>query len=586
MPHRPVPGSRIALAAAVALLSPLLAGPSFAEDPVEASLVVPASPSGDVAVTAVADPAAAPFVQVALASRSLWPEPNPAATIAPAPVVNPGGPVEIVVPSWGKSGEVVFSLLACASADPSSCSSVLGQQSRVVEQTEPASAELVLPEEPVFVPEEEVIVSSANEGGGVIAAFFESSGNGRDHTPLEVIDGTAPMVNYPQDWRVRNLRVARCSALNLTFANCEPALVRQPVAVVNVPRIQPEFHTPQRIFTTDPALRGSSQNVYVHSTTVSHRLTWSLVDAEGRAVLGPIEGAVSTAPYDTVRLEPGRLPDGDYTVRFQVTATDGGLSRTGVVEEPITVLSDPPVEMPALLSAERLMRVDGPRSVWPSFTAASIPGPSSGAGALVVRDAQGRFQQEVAVRNPCGTWCSAWDEWEVDLADLDVGLYGDFHTAELVMPDPWGRPFVRPLGRIDLQGLEQVYRKRTVDADAALVSRRGDRRVYEIKIPGVRDPQEVGLTAGVRIVDGPPRGTIRTRVQPLERDWSRRRSLGQGAGWRIVDAGDWRRLGADDPHPGGDRLRVEVTGPARWSEVSKVRVALYARVWRTSFRRG
>lgn len=585
MPNRPSTGARIALAAAVALLVPLLAPPSHAEARVEATLLVPESPSGDVAVTAVADPAVAPFVQVALSSRAAPLETHPWAAIAPAPVANPGSPVELVAPSWGLAGTVTFSLRSCASADASSCSTVLAQQTRTVEQTAPASAELALPDEPVFVPEEQVVVSSSNEGGGVIAAWFRGP-TADTSTPLEVVDGTSPLTGYPSGWRSQTLLVGRCSALNLHRVNCEPWLVSRRTEVVSSGDVVLRFDTPNRVLTTDPALPGSSLRLAVHSTTAPHRTTWALVDAAGDTVHGPHEGPLSTQPYDMVRLEPGQLPDGDYTARFEVTVAKGDLSRTGVAEEPVTVLADPPVAMPELLAAERVMRVDGPRSVWPSFTVASIPGSSRGSGALVIRDARGRYQQEVAVQNPCGTWCSASEEWEVDLADLDVGLYGAFHTAELVMPDPWGRSYVRPLGRIDLQDLEQVYRKRTVDADAALVSRKGDRRVYEVRIPGVRDPQEVGLTAGVRIVDGPPRGTLRTRVHPLERDWSRRRSLGQGHGWRIVDAGDWRRLGADDPHPGGDRLRVEVVGPARWSEVSKVRVALYADVWRTSLRRG
>lgn len=583
MPHHPVPGVRIALAAVV-LLMPLLAAPSYAEAGPEASLLVPESPSGDVVVTAVADPATAPFVQVALNSGAAPIETHPWATIAPEPVANQGAAVELTAPSWGLSGTVIFSLRACAGADPTSCSTVLAQETRSVQQTAPASAELVLPEEPVFVPEEEIAVSSRNEGGGVIAAWFRGPTEATS-TPLEVVDGTGRLTSYPSGWQSQTLLVGRCSALNLHRANCEPWLVSRRAGVVNGADVVLRFETPSRVLTTDPALPGSSQRLAVHSTTAPHRTTWSLVDAAGETVHGPHEGPLSTQPYDMVRLEPGQLPDGNYTARFEVTVTKGELSRTGVAEEPITVQADPPVEMPELLAAERLMRVDGPRSVWPSFTVASIPGSSSGPGKLVIRDDRGRWQQEVDVPNPCRGGCGPGEVWDVDLADLDVGLYGAFHTAELVMPDPWGRRFVRPLGRIDLQGLEQVYRKRTVDAGAALVSRRGDRRVYEIRIPGVRDPQEVGLTAGVRIVDGPPRGTIRTRVHPLERGWSRRRSLGQGAGWRIVDAGDWRRLGADDPHPGGDRLRIEVSGPARWSEVSKVRVALYADVWRTSLRR-
>ena len=324
-----------------------------------ATLGVPASPAGDVVVEVTAAPLDAPYVQVVLVRGSgvLGPE-HWARAIAPLPERNFGGSTQITVPTWGLSAtDGTFVLLGCDGADSSSCTTVLASQTRHIVQTALASGSLDVPAQPVFIPEEQVLVSADNSGGGEMVAQFRGVG-GRDVVPS---GDSVVFTAYPATSAVEQLDLQRCSALTASPNYCEPPVASEAVSFVTGIEVNPVFGQQLPRITVDSSWHSSTAEVAVYTTGQSHRLSWSLYDAEGEQVVAPVDVPVGTSGLDQVEISPGAhaagaLSDGIYTVRFDVTVSKGDLIRTGTAERQIEIINDPPADQPEILAARRTWR--------------------------------------------------------------------------------------------------------------------------------------------------------------------------------------------------------------------------------------
>jgi hypothetical protein len=162
--HRSLGSLGLAIVLAIVGLGVGLSAPASAEPP---ALFVPDAPTGDTVVTASADPAEWPYLQVKLGRGfSFAPPYAEVDAIDPAPAVNDGSPVPITVPTWGMADvDGVFVLLGCSTGDPATCATLLASEARRVTQSVVATAALEVPTEPVFVPEEQVRITIDNRAG-------------------------------------------------------------------------------------------------------------------------------------------------------------------------------------------------------------------------------------------------------------------------------------------------------------------------------------------------------------------------------------------------------------------------------------
>jgi hypothetical protein len=229
---------RTAEAAAGCLLASLLAVLSTTTpaqaDPV---LTVPAAPSGDVVVTAEADPAAWPYLQVKLALPANLHAPYESMTaIDPAPVANGGGPVEIIVPTWGLTDRTAtFVLLGCATSAPDSCATLLASADRPLTQTEAATASIQKPDGVLLTPEESVQVTADNEGGGELRAYLQDGLNWRED---DLVNHAATTFDgYVEDSASGTLSARRCSALVELPTYCEVLASEQLAYVGTAPPV-------------------------------------------------------------------------------------------------------------------------------------------------------------------------------------------------------------------------------------------------------------------------------------------------------------------------------------------------------------
>jgi hypothetical protein len=551
------------------------------------ALDVPAEPAGDVGVVATADPASWPYVQVKLARvGTVAPPYESLPAIDPAPVTNPGGGVDLTVPTWGLDGVVgTFVLLGCTTGEATTCSTLLATDDRTIVQTAAVTASFGVPEQPVFVPEEQVGVDVQNAGGGEMRASL--TGQGAPGAVVLPGDGTVPSEVFPDDARTRTLQVRRCSALASSAAYCEPVAASQVVSYVREVPVHTVFDEPRRL-TLDPAWHGSRTDVLLYTTPLAHRSTWSLYDGQGQQVLDPVEVQPGSTGLDELTFNPGaeavaqgvELADGVYTARFSVTGTKGELTRTGTEDVTVELLADPPADEPEILAAHRVWR-DGHRLTRsPYLEVASYPG-SWERGLVRLRNAHGRVVDRTTVGSPCLFSC---DPWRLDFDELfgsapRPGRYG----VELTAPDSWGRMAVMRLGQVEVQRLARVEKTVVAGARAALVSRHGDTRVYELRVPSFRALDRVELVdVDVDPTSSRAEGPLAARIPRLGREWLGGSDLDHRRGtWREV-----RTMGISEALPSridlqGGAVQVRVQGDPDRSRIARVRLQVHGYAWRS-----
>ncbi len=319
-----------------------------------------------------------------------------------------------------------------------------------------------------------------------------------------------------------------------------------------------------------------------------HRSSWSLYDEQGTQVLGPVEVDTGSNGLDEFSFNPGaeavaqgvELADGVYTARFSVTVTKGELTRTGTEDLTVELLADPPADEPEILEAHRLWR-DGHRLTRsPYFEVASYPG-SWERGVVRLRDARGHVADWTTVGNPCLYSC---DPWQLDFDDLfGWAPRPGWYDVELKAPDSWGRMAVMHLGKVEVQDLTRVERTVVATARNALASRRGDTRVYELRIPSFRALDRVELVgAHVDPVSDRAEGALTARIPRLGRTWL-------GGSWLEDTRGRWRevrRMAVPEDLPSrvdmqGKVVQVRVQGDPRRSRIARLRIQVHGFEWRS-----
>lgn len=523
---------RTAALAALTLAAALAAVTTSAAEAADPTLVVPDSPSGDVFVTATADPATAPYLAVRLI-RGASPS-APYEGIDPAPTANLGGSVELSVPSWGLDRESAsFVLLACANEDPATCAVQLATQVRRIEQTARTSTKFELPEaDPVFVPEDDVYVTSRNDGGGVLRAHL----GGIMIAPVEVEEQTlisgvrTKFTAFPDiAYDGASLVVKRCSALHDIYCTWATST---PISFIARPSIREMWDaysgTPM---TVDPRWSGSTRHFdsWVLTGGAPYALSWAARDSAGKLVAEGVGAAVNPA-----RAAGHALPNGEYTVTFTATVTRGDVVKTDSTSRPLTIANDPPRQEARLLTAVR--------KVYPSanpavdhggglFRVAALSAMSIDYrdGRFRLRDSHGRIVHTRFLEEPCSNpqRCSHTDAW--DVRDLRIRKPGRYR-AELTYPDQWGRPTTKDLGAVYVMQKGTARSAVTVSGSASRLSR----YLYRARVPATRGELDMYDTPFVEVfVRGQGRSTVRfeCRVPSISLRWQRN-SWRTGQTWR------------------------------------------------------
>jgi hypothetical protein len=575
----------LALVLAIAGLGVGLSAPASAELP---ALVVPDAPTGDTVVTASADPAEWPYLQVKLGHSGTFAPPYEAVdAIDPAPAVNDGSPVSITVPTWGLADvDGVFVLLGCSTGDPATCATLLASEARRVTQSVVATAALEVPTEPVFIPEEQVRIRVDNPGGGEMRA-----GTGYRTSEQRLANHATTVYDAFPDTSGRvTLRVNRCSAL--AGGNyCEQPVALQVLTIVKRVVVQSVFGQSVTRLTVDPAWHASTAHPFVYGPRMAYDLSWSLFDRDGVRVVGPVTAPTSASGVDEPDFSPGahatgRLPDGAYTARFTATVTKGDLARSGSAETTIELVNDPPADDPRLLSAYRRLRDRTfQRYPAPRFLVQAYPG-SSRDGMLRLRDRSGAIIASRRVSNPCwfGSASCADPVWDADFAGFGTlnNVSAGFYQAELEMPDSYGRMMVRRLGRVVADRSVPITRTVDVGAAGAAVAGRPGKRTFVVRIPAVRALQYVAeLGVAVREAHRAPRGRTAIRVPALSTGWERGNPLAPRRGWSFVGSvSPWL-----EPRPEaelqGAAVRVRVSGAdASHARIDRIRLRTTFYAWR------
>ena len=415
-------------------------------------------------------------------------------------------------------GNAVFVLLGCASGDAATCSTLLDTASAEITQTLiPVAAIGEIPEEPVFVPEEEVRITVDNPGGGRMMARGQELVNHAE----QVFSG------YPEDVYHVNVPVRRCSALSSASIHCEP-----PVASDAYDFIGPDtaYVVPDdRSLTLDPAWHTSTTEVLVYSDYRVHDLEWSLFDAGGDQVVGPV-GVTdsSTSLVDIFDFSIGaaledtslELPDGAYTARFTATFAKGELVKATSEDEVFQVTNDPPADDPQVLAVQRDIR---PNTQWGSgearFTVHAYPG-SGLPGQVRLRNAAGTVVRTESVSNPFCSWCPDPKAWRVHIdgwRDSGEPLRPGRYSAELEMPDSYGRIMVKQLGGVVVEREARVTK--TVTA-TAVDARHGPPLVG--RCSRTRSPGERGWRESVALLSGVKCSSRRGNDDVVRRDFQLR----------------------------------------------------------------
>lgn len=576
---------RTAALAALTLAASLAAVTTSAAEAADPTLVVPESPGGDVVVTASADQATAPYLAVRLI-RGTAPS-APYDGIDPAPVANPGSAVEVTVPTWGlHQNQSTFVLLGCASAEPTSCTTLLASQVRTVVQTASASATVELPDaSPVFVPEDEVYVTAENEGGGVLQAYInEWRDEAREYQSLTSGERTL-FTTFPDAAESGvYLRVRRCSALTSSSSYCSQ-VSSTPIKFIARPTIwyvdDPADGVPM---TLNPAWSGSTRGfeTAIYAAGLPYALKWELRDTAGSLVAGPVTvGDAIARPDLTVGVNPGReaagtLPDGDYAAIFTATVSRGEVTKTATVARPIKVSHNPPRQEARLLtSARKVYPSTRPYVAHPGglFRVDALPSISSDdrRGLFRIRNSSGQIVVTRLPDDPCQfPWlCGASDVW--DVRDFGLRRPGTYR-AELTYPDLWGRPTRKDLGPVYVMQKATARTPVTLSGAAARVSR----YLYRARVPAKRgEVDPLGSRSIEVLVRGQGPSTVRfeCRVPSVSQNWQRN-AWRAGATWdracRLLGRSlDGRTVQVRAYGKGSDRFRVD-----------KIRVVHVYGVWR------
>lgn len=578
---------RTAALAALTLAASLATVSTSAAQAADPTLVVPDSPSGDVVVTATADPATAPYLAVRLVLGAAPTAPYDG--IDPAPVANPGSAVEVTVPTWGlHQDQSTFVLLGCASAEPDSCTTLLASQLRAVTQTLGASATVELPDaSPIFVPEDEVYVTAQNDGGGVIQAYInEWRDEPREYQQLASGERTL-FTTFPDAAESgARLQVRRCSALTSSSSYCTQ-VSSTPIKFIASPTIWTLTNPYSGIpITLNQAWSGSTRSfdATIFTAGAPYELSWELRDEAGQVVAGPVAvGGATTAVSRMIEVNPGHaagglLPDGEYAAVFTAKVARGDLTKSASASRPVTIMASPPRQDAPLLTAIRKVYPSSNPAVDQDgglFRVAALSSTSTDyrVGRFRLRAPGGRVVHTRVLEDPCSdpTRCSRSDSW--DMGELPLRRPGRYR-AELTYPDPWGRPTTKDLGAVYVMEKGTARTPVTVSGSASRLST----YLYRARVPAKHGELDKNDSPFVEVfVRGQGRSTVRfeCRVPSISLKWQRD-SWRTGETWRSACSYFPRGKSLD-----GRTIQIRVYGKGGGRfRMQQIRVVHVYGVWR------
>jgi hypothetical protein len=501
-------GLAVVSALIVSGLVGVLSVPAAATDP--AVLNVPSGEQGGVVgVTASADAGLYPYLQVGLVigERTITSMPTAQLDgIDPAPVMYLGGTVALQVPTWGLTDEVAtFVLMGCSSNSKATCTTPLAVEPRPILQTNLATASINLPGSPVFVPEEDVSITTENPGGGDLIAGLVQVGT-EQSLPS---DGTATFTAYGADFGEDTLAVRRCSALVSDLDYCE--LVES--AAITWLR---EFVTEQAdangyglgFVTTAPGIAATSVEVTftAHSQGRPYDLWWALRDGE-EVIAGPVQIAQqSTTETFTSTVSPiahavgAGIPDGDYDFVVYGSTGKGGLTKQSLQSATVTVLNDPPFEAAPLAAVDRVQRPKDsarPANTSAYFAVAALTDRPGGAAEFVIRNSAGSVVYDGQVAQACPGYLEpnncltdglTWD-FRVPVGPNKTLLFPPGkYTVSARIPDQFGRLAPVALGALHVQKLAAVRKVVKFSPGERLVSHgRLVKARFKLPMPEIRE---------------------------------------------------------------------------------------------------
>ena len=469
----------------VGLLPALLVTvPSTAE--AAGSIAVDDAPHGDTVVTVSADPGSAPYLRVLLAlPSSLGPTASMPA-IATDPVLNPGVPTDISVPTWGLGGgrSVWFTLVGCTSDDSSSCGTVLTTVQRTVTQadTDKPTTTVERPSGTLLLPQQRVTAQATNPGGGrMVATVGGVRGIVVGDQPTDVTDVLHNFVDAGGEGAVDRLLVRRCSSVQADLRFCEPDPSPTSVPFVRAARAT-MARFPHAMTMNDAWWTGRQRLTLheLHALDLPYDVSWELQDPTTHAtVVGPVVAltGVTGTDHDVV-LDPTRhvtsLADGSYDLVFSTTIHKDDLAATfESAPHTLSLVNDPPQDAtPEVRSAQRIVR--GPRAPAPHVDVDGYWDPEHSAR-LVVIDVDGKEVGHQSLANALvactqGVACPTGYRFQFDVQPY--GADGTWfapgtYRLRLDAPDSFGRPLSTPLGNLYVQTthvVERTVRVRPVDA--------------------------------------------------------------------------------------------------------------------------
>ncbi|HVK27838.1 MAG TPA: hypothetical protein VM575_05835 [Nocardioides sp.] len=406
------------------------------------------------------------------------------------PVTEPGTPVELDVPTWGIDGLSFGVVRLCTSLDAPCYGQALSFTRTITQEPADAvTADLEIPANPVFLPEEDSWITVHNPGGGKLYV------RGTGMTPVAA--GERVKIAWPlsQDDPF-DLEAARCTdGFTPTYygqvisEHCERFDLGRRVALLRDLWFEAATEDDHRWVVTDPtAPYGTSLPVSVTvGVDVVQTLSYRLLDANGGVVLGPVDWAPAVDPttgsrtrtldFDPTVLNGGvPLPDGDYDLEITSAVVKGGLERASTKSFALHLDDDlPPAEdLPGygLSTIQRDVRGGSPAYI-------SVGGTNDPRylGTLHVTDAAGNEVWADTTGPDCrGDSCqfepdpndAAWYDfsWPGTTTAGAKLPAGEYHAVMTVV-DTWGRTVeVADVGSLWIDHLETVTTtKRYTPAD-------------------------------------------------------------------------------------------------------------------------
>lgn len=487
------------------------AAPASADGSEGVSFTVPESPAGEVSATATAPVDAAPYLRVRLTSAAATPL-----------VANSGPDTTIPVETWGLSGDRTFTLQGCTGQDPGTCTD-LASVSRTVTQTAALTATIDAPEDFFYWPESPVVVTAHNDGGGVVHAF---AGSGNVGARVDQVLGQ----DTPADFDLAGVVVAgpgsaalvsvqRCSAYSPTL--CEPASATRAIHFLGTPETHLVAQPNPATVVTDPALRHAPLTVRDYGPAISgvaFTTTWSIEDAAGHTVVGPIDAGVATRlthlDVDPSAEPGGAMLDGSYTLRVRNTVQAPTGPHTGESTHPITLVASPPVVAPPTPTTvkNRLYDVNDVAS----WTVPAVGNDWAVRASITITNRRdkvvysGRSTSSDDDALCDGAVCtSSMTAAEQASAHFEMTWFGDNNdrvhvagrfTAEATIPDSYGRPVSVPLGAVYVYKAVDHTVRRTVRMTAPRTLTKGQLAAYTIRLPRISgDPRIESIEVGARL---------------------------------------------------------------------------------------